>query len=835
MAMTRRSLARLSAWFLLCEDPQRRLDAQPVSTLAHQASLVRHILSSKQLERVLIGDEVGLGKTVEAGLIIRELLEQEPARRILYLAPARLVSNVATEFDRLGLAFRQWVSGEASTASLADSRIIASIHRAVHSAHFEKLVGSEPWDVIVVDECHHLSDWAPGGGSPLKKYQLVRDLIDRQGPNGRVLLLSGTPHQGHMARFENLLRLLKRKGESDSDAAKAGRVVFRTKEDVRDWEGKPLFPSRQVNPAFVIDLGPRHQAWLEQIHDFYAGEGGPGQRAAGWRLYQALQWASSSVQAGLGFMIRQAIRAGWASTHPTLRSALCAIRPYRRGSPDEPPEALYARMREEVARQGSFADVDDIEELEEEAWQPDSQKLDALLVAGLDLLTEARDKKWDEIHDRLLRDIGTEKVVLFAQPIETVTALVGYLERRTGSRPAIIIGSQSAAERTQEVARFWATTGPQFLVSSRAGGEGLNLQVSRRLIHVDVPWNPMELEQRIGRVHRFGSRKTVIVDTVVVKKSREEHAYRIAREKLKLIAGTMVSEDRFETLFMRVMSLLPPAELSGLLGDRPLAPLTTDERAVLSDLVSTGFAVWKAFDERFGPEQRRIKELNPGRATWGDVYRFAMDQAAATPATGFEALSFRLGAEEVEEDNRSAPAVRFKDAGPAFACGDFSGMPVSGANGERAQPLGLNVGPLAAALRLTGLPSQPTGAAHVRWPEGTDRPPSLSVAPCAVLILVRQSIRRGTSAFTGVSDELLAWTVRADRSVVQLGPDELAMLIRVLPQATLRREVEDATELIAAAERQERLLTDQLRKPTEQDRAERVAHAVVPLFCGIIW
>ena len=99
MAQSRRSLERLRAWFLACEDPQRRLDARPVATLAHQASIVRHILSNPRLDRVLIADEVGLGKTVEAGLLVRELLTQQPGLRVLYLAPARLVRNVCSELE----------------------------------------------------------------------------------------------------------------------------------------------------------------------------------------------------------------------------------------------------------------------------------------------------------------------------------------------------------------------------------------------------------------------------------------------------------------------------------------------------------------------------------------------------------------------------------------------------------------------------------------------------------------------------------------------------------------------------------------------------------------
>src|SRR5205823_10122265 len=161
-AMSKRSLARLEAFFLVAEDPQRRLDARQVVTLAHQVSLVRHILDTMGRRKILIGDEVGLGKTVVAGLIVQELLAANAGLRVLYLAPARLVSNVGREFRRLSLFFREWKAQNGDARLDTDSRIIASIHRAVHPNHFSRLLEQRPWDVIIVDECHHLSDWGEG-------------------------------------------------------------------------------------------------------------------------------------------------------------------------------------------------------------------------------------------------------------------------------------------------------------------------------------------------------------------------------------------------------------------------------------------------------------------------------------------------------------------------------------------------------------------------------------------------------------------------------------------------------------------------------------------------
>src|SRR5690606_17854362 len=126
--------------------------------------------------------------------------------------------------------------------------------------HREHILASGPWDVIVVDECHHLSDWAEGGGDPREKFRLVRDLIRKQPNEGRVILLSGTPHQGHVSRFENLINLLKSPDEPPE--AINGRVIFRTKDDIVDWDGNLLFPRRTVNPPLVVDLGPIYRSWL---------------------------------------------------------------------------------------------------------------------------------------------------------------------------------------------------------------------------------------------------------------------------------------------------------------------------------------------------------------------------------------------------------------------------------------------------------------------------------------------------------------------------------------------------------------------------------------------
>lgn len=832
-----RSVAKLMSWFLVCEDPQARLLAQDVVTLAHQASVVRHILQTQALDRVLLADEVGLGKTIEAGLILRELITQQPGLRVLYLAPARLVANVRREMERLGLQFRSWVAGAERDATLEDARVIASIHRAAYPANFEGFRNAAPWDVIVVDECHHLSAWEPEGGSPVQKYKLVEMLRAKLPPSGRLILMSGTPHQGHPDRFKNLVTLLQAKGESEEQLA--GRVIYRTKDDVQDWDGHPLFPRRSVNAPVVLELDEQHQRWLQNIHRLFEPErfafGSTGdERVAGWRAGQALQWATSSSHAGLGYLVRQAIRAGWTLGKPSLAAAVEALRPYRGGARNEPAESVFERIARDIeAHKNHGEEGGDGPNNEDEArWRPDNALLGTLLAQGVELLRVAGDRKWQLVSEAILDHVGDEKVVLFAQPIETVTALADYLMRTRSIQPAIIVGGQSEMERRKEIERFWKPSGPQFLISSRAGGEGINLQIARRLVHLDVPWNPMDMEQRVGRVHRFLSRKTVIVDTVVVGHSREVDAYRVARNKLREIAATLVAPEKFENLFARVMSLVPPEELQSLLVEQPLGPLSTDEQMRMMRMVTEGFERWSSFHEQYAEQREGIQALPAGQADWKDVAAFARRYLRATPAPGFAVLRFERQEDNVIEASVAVEALAIE--GEPYCCGDYGGMPITDMSGCAAKKLGINSPMIARKLRELGLPNAPAGAAHLRWPDSHARPEGLPSQPFGVLAMVRQTIRHTDNGWRDVGSRLAMWIVKVGEEPQMLCDVDMGRVVRALVDATIRLEPGEVASLVDAVVGSEASVCAEWRRPSEEERAQRMAVAVAPVFAAVV-
>jgi superfamily II DNA or RNA helicase len=695
MPGTRAALARLEALWLLIEDRHRLLDAAEIEPLAHQASLVEHVLATPELRRVLIADEVGLGKTIEAGLIIRRLIEATPAIRpkVLYLTEARLVDNVHEEFVRMGLDPRRWAAG-LQEARLepgnSDPLVLASMHRAVYQQeggvnNFDTLLRSGPWDVVIVDEAHHLTDWSGDGTDPAQRMKLVKKLVEKRlAPGGRVILLTGTPHQGHEGRFRSLLLLLSDSGKDQKQAE--GRVIYRIKDDIRDWNGGPLFPIRKVNPPTLVAVGEAYQGWLAQISALL-GSGG-GSRAGAWRRAQALQWCASSPEAGLAYLVRMAIRGGATiQSLPALRRSLEALRPYRGGAENEPVEALEGRIRDGL----------EISEDLDDAGLPTRDKgLSDALETGVELVQK------DAFGDKLqhlfqwMDDAPEEKFVVFAQPVETVYLLRQRLAQRYGAASAaLIIGQQEPELRKRELNRFRRDPAVRALVSSRSGGEGINLQISRRLIHFDVPWNPMEMEQRVGRVHRYGGLKTVIVDTLVLKDSREQRVLDRCRGRLGMIVRDLRGPGgpEFESLFSRTMALIPIQEIEKLMAGEGFGPLTSDEEQRLDELVRSGYDSWKKTDEVFRARAHEVQSIERGAVNEADFEAFMIRCLGAVPVSGWRRRS--LGSETPGEAppviERDTKILRIPDGSLGYI-GNDGGAVMVGPAGAHESPrrLGMN-------------------------------------------------------------------------------------------------------------------------------------------------
>jgi superfamily II DNA or RNA helicase len=706
---TKQSIERLFVLWLLHEDRKHLLDAYKVDQLAHQVSLLEYV-KQQDLRRLLIADEVGLGKTIEAGMLIQWVLEASPSARVLYLAPAMLVENVYGELKRMEVPARiDRYSASVSTISndaLKEAQvIIASIHRAGYERNLRFWQqDSGAWDLVIVDECHHASDWSDDGSNPMKQMRLVRALVEqRLKPGGRVVLMSATPHQGNENKFRNVLRLLADKGYRDATgslASVAGRVVYRTKEDVRDWDNQPLFSKRRVNEPTFVQLGEDYHAWMKSIEAvFLNADAGP----AAWRKAQALQWAASSPKAGLAYLTRLALRSGFDfDRDPVLWEAAAVLPPYRGLSADAQVEAIRGLLEKQAGK--SRADTDEDDDVADNS-PVDPNRLAEALDGGVRLVrSDAMQTKLAPLLS-WVADEAPAKFVVFASPIETVDEVRLGLERLLGEGAVVTItGGMKPYERLAQMQAFRGEN-VRVLVASKAGSEGINLQVSHRLVHFDVPWNPMEMEQRVGRVHRYGSTHTVVVDTLVVENSREAKMLRRCRARLAQIVeqlfGPKEASRKFDEMYARVMTQASGEELAALMAEEGFLT-RSDER--LDELVQAGFEGWKASDQalRQGSAAKAREIPDRGEARETDMENL-FELLGAEQEQGWHHV--RLVEDNGERLEETAPARVWvfptEGANVRRVADRISSLSVRGPNGFKGfvERAGLNLPGIAAKVR----------------------------------------------------------------------------------------------------------------------------------------
>ncbi|MBV5329909.1 MAG: DEAD/DEAH box helicase family protein [Chlorobium sp.] len=527
-----------------------------VIPLPHQIHALSRAISGDQV-RYLLADEVGLGKTIEAGLIMRELKLRGLVRRTLVVAPKGLatqwVAEMQTHFneqfqlvlgDDIGTLQRltsgadqrksPWTLFDQIIVSLdsvkpMDKRRGWSAERVAeyNRSRFEDLV-TAGWDLVVVDEAHRLG----GSTDQVARYKLGRGLAEAA---PYVLLLSATPHQGKTDAFHRLINLLDSKAFPDEESVSRERVapfVIRTeKRKAIDSEGKPLFKPRRTQ-MIPVQWEARHQLQqllYEAVTD-YVREG----------YNQALRDKKRHV----GFLMILMQRLVVSSTR-AIRTTL-----------ERRFEVLKFGEKQANQRLDDFEKLSDTTEDYEELYDLDGQELlDELLKSQVfalqnessyveTLLEAARkceqtgpDAKAEALIDWVFQLQADEnepelKVLLFTEFVPTQQMLKEYLEAR-GISVATLNGSMTMEERQLAQDSF---RGPsRVLVSTDAGGEGLNLQFCHVIINYDLPWNPMRIEQRIGRVDRIGQDKLVRALNFVFENSVEFRVREVLEQKLSVI------------------------------------------------------------------------------------------------------------------------------------------------------------------------------------------------------------------------------------------------------------------------------------------------------------
>jgi superfamily II DNA or RNA helicase len=552
-------------------DPMMAVHTSNVEPLPHQITAVYEAMLPRQPLRFVLADDPGAGKTIMAGLYIRELIMRADSRRILVVAPGSLVEQWRDElYEKFGLQFQVFSSAlEAGTPSSnpfedADHLIVRLDQLSrdeIGEGSDEKQPGplqskllEAGWDLVIFDEAHKLS--AHYFGTKLNRTARFR-FAERLGAHTRhLLLMSATPHNGKDEDFQLFLSLLdsdrfygKFRGGGDAahkvDASDLMRRM--TKEEMVRFDGTKLFPERKAYTA-NYPLSPLEAALYESVTNYVKTEmgkaddlKGPRKGSVGFALTALQRRLASSPEAIFQSLKRRKERL---ENRLNEERVLSKGQQFKRQVADEVPEDeddISAEEQEDLEEKlvATATAAETIAELEAEIII-----LGGLVDQARGVVDSGVDRKWEELSSILqnnphMRDADgrQRKMILFTEHKDTLN----YLERKIGgvlgTPDAIttIHGSVHRDERRKRQALFRSDPVVRILIATDAAGEGVNLQNANLMVNYDLPWNPNRLEQRFGRIHRIGQDQICHLWNLVAKETREGEVYHRLLTKLETI------------------------------------------------------------------------------------------------------------------------------------------------------------------------------------------------------------------------------------------------------------------------------------------------------------
>lgn len=499
----------LQAWRLKLTDQFDELlclaRLKDVRRLDYQVETVHRVLRTFR-GRALLADEVGLGKTIEAGMLISEYLLRGMARTVLVVCPAALVGQWRAELaDKFAVEAQSTdearfrTNPEAAWSAGSEPRVVVASLQMIRAARHAELVRSQRWDLLVVDEAHYLKNRTTAG------YKLLDSLKSRF-----LLLLTATPVENDLEELYNLVTLLK-PGQLATPAAFKKQFVEkgdpfspRNRERLRNLLGEVMVRNTralagrgiELPPRFaqtvVLDPSPQEQALYTAVVDLVRSvKDGGGSRLS---LRTLLEEAGSSAEAVLDTVGRLDSGLGAAALTPVAEAARSATQSQAR---------KLAKLLEIIRALGSFS--------------PGS------------------------------------KAVVFTRFRATLEALSSALHA-AGVAHSCFSGGMSGPEKDRAVAQLREEV--PVMLATDVGGEGRNLQFANVLVNYDLPWNPMKIEQRIGRLHRIGQTREVRVFSLCARGSAEErildvldrriHLFELVIGEVDLILGRALEEKEFD-------------------------------------------------------------------------------------------------------------------------------------------------------------------------------------------------------------------------------------------------------------------------------------------------
>jgi superfamily II DNA or RNA helicase len=563
-------------------DPHFAVSVARIDPLPHQLEAVYYYLLRQPRLRFLLADDPGAGKTIMAGLLLKELKLRGAITRILIVAPANLAPQWQREmiekFDEpFDLVNRAALNARGSRAWEIADRCVVSLDFAWRADVLESLARARRWDLIVVDEAHKMAAYQRGSKlERTRRYRLGEFLTEH---TEHLLMLTATPHKGDPDNFRLLLQLLDPDLFADTDilaraVQRQENPIFlrRLKEDMKGFDGKPLFPPRHVR-TLGVELTEPEQRLYEDVT-----------RYVSVNFNRALAEDNRNVTFALIILQRRlasSVRAIRRSLE-NRRDRLIGLRDEVRANPD-----LL-----EAARRGE-SPLEDVSEdaPEQERWEAEERALRYTVARNLDeleaeiailadlaiqaLAVEERgpERKLDELR-RVIEEIELprtgEKLLIFTEAKDTLDYLIENLST-WGLSTTSIDGTMAPPKRYRAEQEF--RDDAQVMVATEAAGEGINLQFCHLMINYDLPWNPTRLEQRMGRIHRYGQKYEVYIYNLVATTTREGMVFHALLDKLERMRKGLGKDRVFDVLDQ----LLQGVPLERLIRDALADRLTFEE------------------------------------------------------------------------------------------------------------------------------------------------------------------------------------------------------------------------------------------------------------------
>ncbi len=536
-------------------DPFLAMNVSKIDPLPFQIEAVYGYVLKLPKVRFLIADDPGAGKTIMAGLIIKELKLRGVIKRILIVVPGHLKDQWRRElqerfqepFTLIGRQVMDAHYGE--NVWERENQIITSIDFAKQEEILHTLANVQ-WDLVVIDEAHKMAAYRYGiKTSKTDRYRLGEVLSKN---TKHLLFLTATPHKGDPENYRLFLDLLepgffatKNMVKESIERGENPLFIRRLKEDLKDFDGRPIFTNRYAL-TLKFRLSDKEKVLYNKLSDYVVSQ-----------YNKAIQKISHK---GVAFALLILQRRLASSTYALYKSL------------ERRKEKLKRLLKEsELKVKSPFFEMEDYEDFEEEErWKKESEWeslslsetkeelnreisiIDELISLASEIITNEEEVKLQELKKAIEEGFkkieelqGNKKILIFTESKDTMEYLVNKI-KSWGYRVNYIHGGMGLEERIEAEKVFKNET--EVMVATEAAGEGINLQFCHIMINYDIPWNPNRLEQRMGRIHRYGQKKDVYMFNIVTEDTREGEVFKKLFDKIEEIKNSLGTDKVFDII-----------------------------------------------------------------------------------------------------------------------------------------------------------------------------------------------------------------------------------------------------------------------------------------------